>query len=74
MMTPEHLVFWIVSAAGCTLAGWWLSVRPQASYRGIAAPVSGLLILMAITLCMLAVSGQDTRSITLEARRFVLGR
>jgi hypothetical protein len=40
------------------LSGWWLAVRPRASYRGISSPVSFLIVVAALLLCMLAVGGQ----------------
>lgn len=49
---------WILVIAVCALAGWWLSLRPEATYRGISPTMSVLIILMAMLMCVLALSGQ----------------
>ena len=41
------------------LSGWWLSVRPHASYGGVSSTMSFLIVLMAVLLCVLAVGGQE---------------
>ncbi len=48
--------------AACALSGWWLAVRPNASYRGVSSSVSFLIICMAVLLCILALSGQQARA------------
>ena len=40
------------------LSGWWLAVRPRASYGGISSTMSFLIVLTAVLLCILAVGGQ----------------
>ena len=35
----------------------WLALRPRASYRSIATPVSFLIIIAAVLMCVLALSG-----------------
>jgi hypothetical protein len=57
-MGTELLQLWYLVIAATALAGWWLAVRPRASYAGISTTVSFLIILMAVLLCVLAVSGQ----------------
>ncbi len=49
---------WLLVIAACALAGWWLSLRPAASYRGAAATMQWLIILMAALMCLLAIDGQ----------------
>ena len=44
--------------AGAALSGWWLTVRPRASYGGISTTMSFLIVLLGVLLCVLAVSGQ----------------
>jgi hypothetical protein len=41
------------------LSGWWLAVRPHASYGGVSSTMSFLIVLMAVLLCILAVGGQE---------------
>lgn len=41
------------------LSGWWLAVRPRASYRGICGTMSVLILLMAVLLGLLALGGQS---------------
>jgi hypothetical protein len=52
----QVFVLWVLVIVAATLAGWWLAVRPQASYRGIATPISFLIIIAAILMCVLALS------------------
>jgi len=50
--------FWFLVIAAAALAGWWLSVRPRATYRSVSTTMSALIVLMAILLCVLAINGQ----------------
>ncbi len=56
-MDAQVFVLWMLVIVAAALAGWWLAVRPRASYRGIATPVSFLIIIAAILMCVLALSG-----------------
>jgi len=53
----QVFVLWVLVIVAAALAGWWLAVRPRASYHGIATPVSFLIIIAAILMCVLALSG-----------------
>jgi hypothetical protein len=57
-MAADWSPVWILVLAAASLSGWWLAVRPQASYRGICGTLSLLMVVMAVLLCVLAVSGQ----------------
>lgn len=50
---------WMLVIALAALSGWWLAVRPHATYQGVSSTMSILIMLMAILLCVLAVSGQQ---------------
>ena len=55
-MLGEHVqLFPVAAGAAALLCGWWLSVRPSASYRGISASTSFLIVLLAGLMAMLAV-------------------
>ncbi len=73
-MEPSQFLFWTLAFAGSILAGWWLAVRPAATTRALATPVSVLVLLMAVLLGMLAISGQDFESFTSEVYYYTLGR
>lgn len=49
---------WFLVIAVSALAGWWLAVRPGASYRGASATVSVLILAVAALMCILALTGQ----------------
>lgn len=55
-----HLSLLVIAA--CALSGWWLAVRPNASYRGVSGSISFLIVFMAVLLCFLALSGQSARA------------
>jgi hypothetical protein len=61
-MTASYFHVWALAVAGSALCAWWLTVRPGASYRGVASSVSFLIILMAVLLAVLALFGQPSRS------------
>ena len=50
---------WLLVIATCALAGWWLSVRPNASYRGVSSTMSFLIVSLAVLLGILALAGQN---------------
>ncbi len=58
-MAHSNVLFWLIAGAGCVFVGWWLAVRPGATMRAIATPVSALVILMAVLLCLLVLTGSD---------------
>lgn len=72
-MSTEKLLFWVVTFTGSVVAGYWLAVRPGSTYRNIATPVSALVILMAVLLCLLALSGQDLRSFSHDVLGLTFG-
>lgn len=51
--------FGMLVIALVALSGWWLAVRPRASYSGVSSTMSFLIVLMAVLLCVLAVGGQQ---------------
>ena len=40
------------------LASWFIAVRPGASYKPIGGSVSILIVLLAVLICALAITGQ----------------
>jgi len=72
-MTSEQLAFWTISFAGSIVAGWWLAVRPGATMREIATPVTFLIIVMAVLLCLLALTGQDLEGFAGDVRALAFG-
>ncbi len=65
--------FWISAGAGAVVAGWWLSVRPGASGRDLASPISFLALLLAVLICLLTLTGQDVRGFARSAYSLVSG-
>jgi hypothetical protein len=57
-MAPGWNHVWLLVIAVAALSGWWIAVRPRASYGAISTTMSFLIVLMAVLLCVLAVSGQ----------------
>lgn len=57
-MGADWSQIWMFVIVASALSAWWLAVRPRASYRGISATMSILIVLMAALLCLLAISGQ----------------
>jgi hypothetical protein len=58
MAATDWNQFGTLVIALAALSGWWLAVRPRASYRGASGMVSFLIVLMAVLLSVLAISGQ----------------
>jgi hypothetical protein len=58
MHAHDYDILWVMVIAASALCGWWLAVRPGASFRGAAASMSCLIIIMALLMCVLAVQGQ----------------
>lgn len=50
---------WMLAIAGAAICGWWIAVRPGSTYRGISGTMSGLILLMAVLACVLALHGQS---------------
>ncbi|TWT43852.1 hypothetical protein RAS1_02520 [Phycisphaerae bacterium RAS1] len=73
-MIARGFLFWMLTLTGGIAAGWWLTVRPGSSFRAVATPVSFLTILMAVLLCLLAVSGQDLQTVASDAYFLATGR
>ena len=49
---------WLLVVAATVLSGWWLCIRPGASYRGVGSGVSVLIIVLAVAMAVLAVCNQ----------------
>ncbi len=49
---------WSLIVAISALCAWWLVLRPGASFRGVYSSVSCLIILMAVLMAILALTGQ----------------
>jgi len=60
-MSAQWFTAWILVIVATVLAGWWLTVRPRACYRGVATPVSFLIFVAAALMFLLALSGQGSR-------------
>lgn len=73
-MPLERFIFWVVAVAATVVAGWWLSIRPGACYRGGATTVSFLLVALAILLGMLALTGQDPHGSGAGTYSLITGR
>lgn len=57
MFIHNPILFWVLVAAGSTAAGYWLAVRPAGGLREFATPVSVLVLILAVLLCMLVITG-----------------
>lgn len=66
MHAHDYDVLWVLVIAASALVGWWLAIRPGASFRGAAASMSCLIMIMAILMCVLAIQGQG-RSVPRKA-------
>jgi hypothetical protein len=73
-MGADWSQLWMLVIAAAALSGWWLSLRPRASYAGISTTMSFLIVLMAVLLCVLAISGQRGSPRSVPAKQMVLGR
>lgn len=56
-MDAHWLRMWSLVVVVSALSGWWLAVRPGATYRGASGPVSILIVVMAVLLSLLALRG-----------------
>ncbi len=65
-MDWSHL--WVLVIAVSALSGWWLSLRPDATFRGISPTMSVLIVLMAALMCVLALSSQHAPELARPAR------
>ncbi len=72
-MASSSILLWVLLIAGSILAAWWLAVRPGASLRNLATPVAALIILMAVLLCLLALTGQEPGDLIANAKAFWWG-
>jgi hypothetical protein len=57
-MTSNAREMWVLVIAATALTGWWLSLRNGASFRGVQASMSFLIVTLAVLLSILAISGQ----------------
>jgi O-antigen/teichoic acid export membrane protein len=62
VVTLDAYIYWVLTVLMSMLAGWWLAARPGASMRGIATPVSLLILALACLLCVLALKRTDGRT------------
>ena len=58
IVDPQQL--WMLVIGATALASWWIAVRPGTTYRPVGASVSVLLVLLAVLVCALAITGQHT--------------
>ncbi len=61
-MSVEVGSLWILVIAATALTAWWLMLRPNASYRGISASASFMIVVLAVLLGILAIHGQSARA------------
>ncbi len=72
-MPQEAALFWIFVFSGSLLAGWWLTVRPDSTARrGSTTPVAVLILVLAILLSLLIVTGRSAGDLTGGAFRALL--
>ena len=71
MHAHDYDFIWVLVIAASALTGWWLAVRPGASFRGAAASMSCLIMIMAMLMCILAIQGQGSAARKAQA---ALGR
>ncbi|NLG42817.1 MAG: hypothetical protein GX547_06200 [Phycisphaerae bacterium] len=67
-MGTNQVLFWSVLSAFAIAAGWWLAARPRASMRGIAVPVTALMLVLSVLVLLLSSTGQDFRVFLLSVR------
>ena len=60
MSAHEYDFVWVLVIAASALTGWWLAVRPGATFRGAAGGMSCLIMVMAVLMCVLAIQGQTS--------------
>lgn len=61
-MSAEIGSLWILVIAATALTAWWLMLRPNASYRGISASASFMIVVLAVLLGILAIHGQSANA------------
>lgn len=60
----EAQLFWIFTFSGSLLAGWWLAVRPASTARQYSVtPLAVLLLVMAVLLCLLILTGTSAHNL-----------
>jgi hypothetical protein len=57
-MAEEVTALWQLVIAACALVGWWLALRPGATYPGAGRVISLMIVAIAVLLCILALQGQ----------------
>jgi hypothetical protein len=67
-MFTDQVVFWPVVTATAIAGGWWLAARPQARIRGVAVPVTALMLVLSVLVLLLSVTGQDFQQFLLNVR------
>ncbi len=72
-MPSEALLFWIFIFSGSLLASWWLAVRPASTARqNSVTPVAVLILVVAVLLCLLIVTGTSAHNLAGGAYRTLL--
>ncbi len=72
-MPSEALLFWIFIFSGSLLAGWWLAMRPASTARQHSVtPVAVLLLVAAVLLCLLILTGTSAHNLAGGAYRTLL--
>lgn len=72
-MPSEALLFWIFIFSGSLLAGWWLAVRPTSTARqDSVTSVAVLILIVAVLLCLLIVTGTSAHNLAGGAYRTLL--
>jgi hypothetical protein len=72
-MNVGVILFWTIAAAGTTLCGWWMAARPAALLPRIGVPVASLVLLLAVLVCLLMLSGGDVGDLVRQMRHSILG-
>ena len=67
-MGTNQIMFWLASSAVAIVGGWWLAARPQARMRGIAVPVTALVLILSVLVVLLSATGQDVRELVQSMR------
>ncbi len=57
-MYADFTHIWVLVVICAAFCGWWLSLRPNASFRNIGGTMQMLIGLMIVLMCLLALDGQ----------------
>ncbi len=59
-MFADFTQVWVLVVICAAFCGWWLSLRPNASFRNIGGTMQMLIGLMIVLMCLLALDGQQS--------------